>query len=140
MRRGAGGRQRSVYVSGPRRAGYGTTLLARTATGSFGSDALLAGRGWIGEDGQLLWGTDPLPEQLQLALNLIETTLRSRQLRTKLLGLAPQPPRPHPEVAARHDEQQHPDHYPPHADGLYPLAGVDPADPAYASRAARAPW
>jgi hypothetical protein len=76
-------------VFGPPWAGRGPTLLARMATGSSGTVTLLAGLGRIGEDGELFRGADPLPEQLQLALHLIEATLGCRELGTKFLGLTP---------------------------------------------------
>jgi len=80
------------------------TLLARVATGISGMVTLLACCGRRGEHGQLFGGADPLAQQLQLALHIVETTLGSRELGAELLGLAPQPPSPHAEVDAReHD-------------------------------------
>jgi hypothetical protein len=46
----------------------------------FGAVPFPARSGWIGEDRQLFGGADALPQKVQLALHLIETTLRRRQL------------------------------------------------------------
>src|SRR6185503_14592725 len=114
-------------------------LLAGVATGISDVVTLLASRGRIGEHGQLFGGPDPLAQQLQLALHIVETTFCGRELRAELLGLAPQPPGPRAEVDARAHEQRHPDHHPPpHEARPYPFAGVDPAEPAYAPSATRA--
>ena len=102
---------------------------AGLANGSSGEVTPSAGLDGTGEDGKLRWGADPFLEMLQLALHLIEASLRGRQLGTQLPGLAPQRPGPCAEVEASHHDQTHPDHQPPpHEAGPYPFAGVDPED------------
>jgi hypothetical protein len=68
------------------------------ATIRFGTVSLYTGRDGTGEDGQLLRGANPLPEQLDLAVHLIETTLCGRELGTQFFGLPPQTPEPPAQV------------------------------------------
>jgi hypothetical protein len=93
-----------VYVFGPGWACYSATLLALTAASGSGPVTLPAGGGAVPEDGQLLNGADLLPEQVKLALNLVEAALCIRELGAELLGLRPQTPGPPAEVGPRHDE------------------------------------
>ena len=70
----------SVYVFSPSWARCSTTLLAGMSTSSSCLLTLDPGHEGINEDRQLLRGADPLPQQLELTLHLIETTLRQREL------------------------------------------------------------
>jgi hypothetical protein len=104
---------------------------ARLAGGRSDEVTLSAGLDRTDEDGQLRWGADPAPEQLQLALHVIETKLGFCELGTQLSDLAPESPGARAEVETRRQEQANPDQQPPpHEAGPYPFATVDGADSA----------